>query len=106
MIEKVIIRCLILIVSLAPIKGSSQDVTMHLNEAKRLEAAFKDAEALQKYVQVLSIQPNNLVALCKASELYNIVGKRQATKAKQKEYYLAAREYAQKALQINSNYPD
>jgi tetratricopeptide (TPR) repeat protein len=101
-----IIRCFILLAVLIPVSGRSQDVSVHLNEARQLESTFKDAEALQKYVQVLSIQPNNLIALCKASELYNIVGKRQATKSKQKEYYVAARTYAQKALQINPNYPD
>jgi tetratricopeptide (TPR) repeat protein len=89
-----------------PFEGQSQDVSAHLNEARRLESSFKDAEALQKYLQVISVQPNNLAALCKASELYNIVGKRQSPKSKQKEYYVAALKYAQKALHINPNYPD
>lgn len=92
--------CLLLIL---PFENNAQDLNTLLKEAQQLEAAFKETEALQKYLDVLRYQPNNLTALIKTSELYSIVGKHQASKDKQKEYFRNAKTYAQKALQVNSN---
>jgi len=92
-----------LLLSILPFENKAQDLANILNEAKRLEAAFKDQEALNKYLEVLRYQPTNLTALCKASELYSKLGKRQSGKENQKKYYNSAKDYAQKALQANSN---
>jgi tetratricopeptide (TPR) repeat protein len=94
---------LVLLLLILPFKNNAQDLNTLLKEAQQLEASFKESEALQKYLDVLRYQPNNLPALTKASELYSIVGKHQASKDKQKEYFRNAKTYAQKALQVNSN---
>ena len=77
-----------------------------MSDARQLEAAFKENEAMVKYLDVLKIQPRNYSALCKVSELYSLLGKRQPTKEKQKIYYRAARNYAQQALSVNSSNAD
>jgi tetratricopeptide (TPR) repeat protein len=101
--EKAIIQCFIFILLILPFHSNAQDVNVLFKEAQQLEAAFKDPEALQKYIEILRAQPHNLTALCKASEYYSITGKRQPTKEKQKEYYRNARTYAQRALQVSPN---
>jgi tetratricopeptide (TPR) repeat protein len=97
---------LLLFLLILPFENNAQDINTLLKEAQQLEHAFKEPEALQKYLDVLRHQPNNLTALIKTSELYSILGKHQNTKDKQKEYYRNARIYAQKALQVNANSSD
>ena len=103
MVKRGFILCLSLLLLILPFESKSQDPEAMLHEAQQLEAVYKQNEALKKYLEVLHYQPNNLSALCKASELYSTLGKRQPTKEKQKEYYNTAKTYAQKALQTNSN---
>lgn len=88
---------------LLSVAGKAQDINVLLKEAQQLESAFKDEDALKKYLEVLKLQPRHLNALCKVSELYSLTGKRQTATAKEKEYYGNAKVYAQKALQVNSN---
>jgi tetratricopeptide (TPR) repeat protein len=97
---------LVLCLLILPFENNAQDINTLLKDAQQLETSFKEPEALQKYLAVLKSQPNNITALVKASELYSILGKHQATKDKQKEYYSNARVYAQKALQVNPNNSD
>jgi tetratricopeptide (TPR) repeat protein len=97
---------LLLFLLILPFENNAQDINTLLKEAQQLEHAFKEPEALQKYLDVLRHQSNNLTALIKTSELYSILGKHQSTKDKQKEYYRNARIYAQKALQVNANSSD
>ena len=86
-----------------PLTSGAQNITLLLQQAETLEKAFRDTEALKKYIEVLKYDPLNISALCKASELYSIIGKRQASKEKQKEYYKAGESYARKALKVNPN---
>lgn len=97
---------LLLFLLILPFENNAQDINTLLKDAQQLENAFKQPEALQKYLDILRHQPNNLTALIKTSELYSILGKHQGTKDKQKEYYRNARIYAQKALQVNGNSSD
>jgi tetratricopeptide (TPR) repeat protein len=89
-----------------PFENNAQDINSLLKDAQQLETAFKEPEALQKYLDVIRSQPGNLTALIKISELYSILGKHQGTKDKQKEYYRNAWVYAQKALTVNGNSSD
>ena len=84
----------------------SQDVNLILREAQKEEAAFRQQEALAKYMEVLRYQPQHLIALCKTSELYSILGKRQQSKDKQKQYYQLAKKYAEQALRVNPNHAE
>ena len=97
---------LVLFLLILPFENNAQDINSLLKDAQQLESAFKEPEALQKYLDILHVQPNNLAALIKTSELYSLVGKHQSTKEKQREYYRNARTYAQKALQVNANSSD
>jgi tetratricopeptide (TPR) repeat protein len=97
---------LMLVLLILPFENNAQDINTLLKDAQQLENAFKEPEALQKYLDVVRHQPNNLTALIKISELYSILGKHQGTKDKQKEYYRNARVYAQKALQVNAGSSD
>lgn len=96
----------ILLFPFLPFESNAQDLNVILNEARQYEAAFKDKEALDKYLQVLRYQPTHLGALVKTSELYSKLGKRQPTKEKQKQFYTSAKTYAQKALQVNASSSD
>ena len=106
MIRPPVILVLLLLIVAGSTSIFAQDAGTYMKEAVQLEASFKDAEALNKFLQVLSVEPNNLQALCKTSELYNRLGKRQPTKDKQKQYYRYALSYAKKALALNSSSPD
>ncbi len=86
-----------------PFENRAQDVGLLLKEAQQHEVRFNDQEALRKYSQILRYQPNNLIALCKSSELHALIGRRLATKEKQVDYYKTARSHAQKAVRINGN---
>ena len=89
-----------------PLLGIAQDVQKLLRDAHSLETKFHEQEALQKYAQVLKVQPGNLRALCKSSELHAMLGRRLPTKEKQENYYYTAKTFAQQALKINPNYPE
>ena len=104
---KVVIRnlwiCFILIL---PIKAVTQDVASLLREAERLEYAFREADALQKYLEVLRIQPTNLGALCKSSDLSSRVGHRESSKSKKSDFFHQAKKYAEAALKVNPYSPE
>ena len=89
-----------------PFKNQAQEIGQLLKEAQQYEAKFNDKEALNKYSQILRLQPSNLQALCKASELHALLGRRLSSKEEQAEYYKTARSQAQQALRVNSNYPE
>lgn len=74
-----------------------------LKEARSLGAQFKETEALAKYKQVLAFDMNNYEALWNCSLLSARIGRREADPAKQKELYIIAKNYAEKAIKINAN---
>src|SRR5215213_6056635 len=90
--------CMILMV---PVGAVSQDAATLIREGDRLERAFREADALQKYREVLRVQPGNLTALCRASDLCSRIGHRQSNKDVQANYYHAAKAYAEAALKAN-----
>src|SRR6185436_16581079 len=103
MIKKRPIIWLTLFILILVNKNLAQDTRTLLKDAQQLETVFKDNDALQKYLQIVRLEPNHLVALCKSSELYSKLGKRQASKQTQSEYYLSAKQFAEKALKVNEN---
>lgn len=90
--------CIILMV---PFGAVSQDAATLLREADRLEHSFRETDALQKYKEILRVQPSNLTALCRASDLSSRIGHRQSNKDLQANYYRAAKSYAESALKVN-----
>lgn len=84
----------------------AQDVALLMKQGDVLEKAFKDDEALAKYNEVIKKEPRNIDALCKASALYSIVGKRRPEKNEQKEYFRKGEMYARQAIAINPNHSE
>ena len=57
-------------------------------------------------LKIIQHDPLHIDALCKTSELYNIIGKRRPTKEEQKQYYKTGESYARKALKVNPNHSE
>lgn len=99
-------RILLLLLCTLSFSLQAQEASALFKEAEALEKKFKDEEALDKYKAVIRQEPKNIRALCKISELYNIIGKRIPEKDKQHEYYKKGVEYARAALKVNANYAE
>ncbi len=80
----------------------AQDVGSLQKEVERLES-FNEELALQKCQEILKLQPANLVANCKSSELCSSIGHRQTIAEKKIVYFTSAKKYAEQALRINPN---
>lgn len=96
-------------ISLCAISGFlyGQDVSRIIKEADRIDASMNDEQAMNKYKEALKLQPTNIYALCKCSELCSRIGGRlKEDKVKQDNFYAAATMYAQSALRINPHYSD
>lgn len=94
---------IILFCGILPVTFLGQDINVTLRQAESFEKSFKDDEALKKYLEALKFDPVNSFALCKTSELYNVIGKRQISKDKQKQYYTLGQQFARRALKVNPN---
>jgi hypothetical protein len=91
-----------LLLLLIPFLSFAQDITALQKEAERLEPASEEL-AFLKYQEILKLQPNNLAAICKSSELCSSIGRRETVKEKKLNYFKAAKTYAELALHINPN---
>ncbi len=85
-----------------PFRTFSQDVPALLHQASQLEASFREEEALQKYQEALRLQPEQITALCKCSDLSCRIGNRQTNKEKKIDYFRKGYGYAQAALRLDS----
>jgi len=99
-------RFLLLLLLVLPFENFAQDVNALLKDAEQQELAFRENEAFLKYAEVVRIQPTNLHALCKCSELCCFIGSRQTDKAKKADYFRAAKTYATAAVKVNPNSTD
>ncbi|MDP4212228.1 MAG: hypothetical protein Q8918_16715 [Bacteroidota bacterium] len=84
----------------------SQDLNPLLREAQQQESSLHENEAFLKYAEILKLQPNNLIALCKCSELSSRIGARISRKDKMQQYFIAAKNYASSALRVDPNSSD
>ena len=105
---KAVLICLMTACFLTPVcmPLQAQNVAALMQQAQAFEKSFKDDDALRKYIEVLKYDPVNIDALCKTSELYNIIGKRLSTKDEQKKYYKTGEAYARKAFKVNPNHSE
>ena len=82
----------------------AQDISAIIKEADRLEAAPNEEAAFLKFKEVLKIQPGNLYALTKCSELCARIGGREKTNIKlRNDYFTTAEIYGKTALRL---YPE
>jgi hypothetical protein len=69
-----------------------------LREAVKLEAEYKDSEALAKFQEVLNLNPNHYRSLWEAAILSVRIGTRYSDETRKSAYFNAARQYADRAL--------
>ena len=82
----------------------AQDINAMLKEGYRLEAVPDEKASFHKFKEVLKLDPTNIYALNKCSELCSRIGQRELTNIQlRKDYYTAAKIYAETALKINPN---
>ncbi|MEO6636934.1 MAG: hypothetical protein ABIN25_01585 [Ginsengibacter sp.] len=80
-----------------------QNLNELLRQADQYESVMNDLQAFEKYKEAIKIQPSNIYAICKASEICSRIGARlKADKSKQSSYFKAAKIYAQNALKLDS----
>jgi tetratricopeptide (TPR) repeat protein len=86
--------------------GGAQDISVVIKEADRLEAVPSEKAAFLKFKEALKIQPTNIYALSKCSELCSRIGQRETNTKLRDDYYKAAKIYAETALKIDPNSSD
>lgn len=82
---------------------AAQDINTLLQEGDKLEKSLNEKGALEKFQQVIKLQPTNMQALVKCSELCSRVGYRETTQKNRFNYYHAAETYASIALKLEPN---
>ena len=80
----------------------SQDVNTIFKDAVNLEKSLKENDAYEKYKAIIVIEPNNLKALVKCSELTAGIGGRQTDKKIKMNWLDLSRNYAEKSLAVDS----
>ena len=83
-------------------RSSAQDVAALLSRGAQLEGAFRETEALSAYQQVLSLQPHQLFALCRCSDLSCRIGNRERNRDQKIALFRAGYRYAQDAYRLDS----
>jgi tetratricopeptide (TPR) repeat protein len=98
----------LLILILLPISylTTAQDIAVLLKEADNFERQIKEPEALEKYKSVVELNPSNLKALIKASELNASIGGRQTDKNTKRLYFETSLAFAKKAFDTDPNNAD
>lgn len=85
---------------------NSQDINLLLKEADNFEKLQNGVGALEKYKQILVLEPGNLKSLVKAAELNVSLGNRQTDKSGKRIYYETALSFANRAYFTDSNQAD
>ena len=93
---------LLLFISLSCLYLPAQDINAQIRIADHLESIPDEMAAFTKFKDVLSINPVNIYALTKCSELCIRIGKRQENEKLRESFYEASRIYASTALKIDS----
>ena len=81
----------------------SQDVTALVKEADRLEDVPNEVAALNKFKEVLLVQPMHIHALSKSSELCSRIGSRENNAITRDAWFKAALTYAAKAMKASAS---
>ena len=84
----------------------AQDVAVLLKEADNFERQIKEPEALEKYKSVIELDPSNVKALVKASELNASIGGRQFDKNNKRLFFETSLAFAKKAFDADPNNAD
>lgn len=95
--------CLLCFIVFPFIHIAAQDLNAMIKEADRLEAIPNEKAALHQFKEVLKIQPTNLYALTKSSELCSRIAGREPATQSRDSYNQAAIIYARTALRLYPN---
>jgi tetratricopeptide (TPR) repeat protein len=79
----------------------AQDAATLIKEGQRLETVPDEKAAFAKYKEALKVQPQNLIALTRCSEICSNVGNRETSSKNRDAYYNAGLVYAQTALKLH-----
>ncbi len=97
-------HCILIVFLLTSVLlSSAQDVATMLKAGHTCISNAQEPEAIEQFLAVLKVDPVNYEATWNASLLYSKIGNRMTDEDKQKSYFNLARQYAQKALDIDSN---
>jgi hypothetical protein len=88
------------------INSHAQDINVLLKEADNLEKQQKETEALDKYKQILVLEPGTVKALVKSAELNAALSSRQADKNSRRLYIESAYAFAKRAFDADSTNAD
>lgn len=95
---------LLIVLVMATLTGYSQDINVLLKEADNLERTQKEPEALEKYKQVLLLEPAHLKSLVKATELNISISRRD--EKNRRLLIESAYSFAQRAWNADSTQAD
>jgi tetratricopeptide (TPR) repeat protein len=101
--QKIVLFCSALIFSLQLYSQTAEEL---VKQGDLLEKQMNEEAAYQKFKEVVKLQPQNVYALARCSELASRIGRQQLSKDKQMDYYTAAKIYAERALKANPNDSD
>lgn len=104
--KKIVRATFILVATFLSSTAFSQDIGVMFKEASNLEIKLKDVEALEKYKQILLIEPNNTKALVKATEISCTLGSRLPAKKDRLLYYQSALSFAQRVILSDASNAD
>jgi tetratricopeptide (TPR) repeat protein len=76
------------------------DADVLIKDAERFEINLEEKTALEKYKEAFKLQPSNITALNKCSELSARIGNREKADNIREVYYQNAKNYAVEALRI------
>lgn len=87
--------------------SNGQEVNKLINEAISYEKMLDENKALEKYLEALKMQQDNVFVLSHISELYcSIAGRTKTDRVKQDSYFKLANIYASKALHVDPKSSD
>lgn len=93
-----------LVMMLVCFRAFSSNVSDELvREANQLLGEYKDAEALQKFEEVLVVDPQHYEALYKISLLHSRIGLRYSDESQKSEHFTLAKDFAEKSLKVNKS---
>lgn len=97
---------LVILILMVGMTVTAQDVNVLMKEAVNFERALKIDEAAEKYQAVVKLEPGNVKALVKLSELYASKGSLLKDKAQQRQMYEKALQYAEAAIAADNKSAD
>lgn len=84
----------------------AQDVNVLMKEASNYEKQLNETEAYKRYSQVADLDPKNVTALVKCTEINCAIGARQRDENQKATYFNTAATFAQKAYAADSTSAD